>query len=204
MTGRGRDLPGRAATHSSRHRPQKRATQYSAASVIKPKGRGVLDPRVREDDRERRGCLTGSHTLQPSSPAKAGDPVFRGVSDRPARPRRTGSPAFAEDDRERRGCPTGKSAKSCPAQLAKIFRFALDPNHFYKPAVSRSLRGAYHDRHERWRGMRWTRAVSNDDDTGWRTAKPCGPGAPTLASSLRGSSARRRWQTSPVTGESAE
>jgi hypothetical protein len=29
--------------------------------------------------------------------------------------------------------PTGKSAKSCPAQVAKIFRFTVDPNHFYKP-----------------------------------------------------------------------
>ena len=32
----------------------------------------------------------------------------------------------------------------------------FDPNHFYKRAVSRSLRGAAHERHERWRGMRWT------------------------------------------------
>ena len=38
------------ATHSSRHRPRKRATQYSEASVIDPKGCGVLGPRFREDD----------------------------------------------------------------------------------------------------------------------------------------------------------
>jgi hypothetical protein len=37
-----------------------------------------------------------------------------------------------------------------------------------------------------------------------RTAKPCGPDAPTLVSSLAEVSARRRWQTSPVTEESAE
>jgi hypothetical protein len=37
-----------------------------------------------------------------------------------------------------------------------------------------------------------------------RTAKPCGPDAPTLASSLAEFSARRRWQESPVTGESTE
>jgi hypothetical protein len=37
-----------------------------------------------------------------------------------------------------------------------------------------------------------------------RTAKPCGPDAPTLASSLRMMIRRRRWQKSPVTGESAE
>jgi hypothetical protein len=37
-----------------------------------------------------------------------------------------------------------------------------------------------------------------------RTAKPCGPGAPTLASSFAEFSAKRRWQESPVTGESTE
>jgi len=37
-----------------------------------------------------------------------------------------------------------------------------------------------------------------------RTAKPCGPDAPTLASSVREVSRRRRWQESPVTEESAE
>jgi hypothetical protein len=34
----------------------------------------------------------------PSSPAKAGDPVFRGVSDRTEKMRRTGYSAFAEYD----------------------------------------------------------------------------------------------------------
>jgi hypothetical protein len=37
-----------------------------------------------------------------------------------------------------------------------------------------------------------------------RTAKSCGPDAPTLASSWRKQFRRRRWQMSPVTGESAE
>jgi hypothetical protein len=37
-----------------------------------------------------------------------------------------------------------------------------------------------------------------------RTAKSCGPDAPTLASSVAEVSARRRWQESPVTGESAK
>jgi hypothetical protein len=38
-----------------------------------------------------------------------------------------------------------------------------------------------------------------------RTAKSCGPDAPTLASSFAGLIPRkRRWQKSPVTGESAE
>ena len=30
-------------------------------------------------------------------------------------------------------CPTGKSVKSCLAQVAKIYRFAFDPKHLYKP-----------------------------------------------------------------------
>jgi hypothetical protein len=65
-------------------------------------------------------------------------------------------------------------------------------------------RGAYHDRHERWDGMRWTRQrfardgiagrvgerpVSDHQASGretmLRTAKSCGPDAPTLASSSR-------------------
>src|SRR5260370_25553400 len=37
-----------------------------------------------------------------------------------------------------------------------------------------------------------------------RTAKSCGPDAPTLVSSLQVVTCRRRWQKSPVTGESAE
>jgi hypothetical protein len=37
-----------------------------------------------------------------------------------------------------------------------------------------------------------------------RTAKSCGPGAPTLALSLAERSAERRWQQSPVTGESTK
>jgi hypothetical protein len=42
-------------------------------------------------------CERAPHS-QPSSPAKAGDPVFRGVSDRVEKPRRTGYSAFAEYD----------------------------------------------------------------------------------------------------------
>jgi len=43
-----------------------------------------------------------------------------------------------------------------------------------------------------------------DESATLRTAKSCGPDAPTLASSVAEVSARRRWQTSPVTGESAK
>jgi hypothetical protein len=45
-------------------------------------------------------CLmnTDMSHLQPSSPANAGDPVFRGVSNRTEELRRTGCSAFAEYD----------------------------------------------------------------------------------------------------------
>jgi hypothetical protein len=43
-----------------------------------------------------------------------------------------------------------------------------------------------------------------DESAGSRTAKSCGPDAPTLASSRQESFCRRRWQTSPVTGESTK
>src|SRR5882724_2210208 len=54
-----------------------------------------------------------------------------------------------------------------------------------------------------WGGMRWTRMVLKDEGRRLRTAKSCGPDAPTLASSLWRQLRRRRWQESPVTGESA-
>jgi hypothetical protein len=40
-----------------------------------------------------------------------------------------------------------------------------------------------------------------DESTDLRTAKSCGPDAPTLASSRWRQLRRRRWQTSPVTGD---
>jgi hypothetical protein len=43
-----------------------------------------------------------------------------------------------------------------------------------------------------------------DESADKRTAKSCGPDAPTLASSRRKQFRRRRWQKSPVTGESTK
>jgi hypothetical protein len=45
---------------------------------------------------------------------------------------------------------------------------------------------------------------ASDESAGLRTAKSCGPDAPTLASSRRRQLRRRGWQTSPVTRESAK
>src|SRR6202048_70112 len=119
-----------------------------------------------------------------------------------------------------------------PVPFAKIFRFTRRANHLYKFAPSHPTRGAYRDRHGRGVRMRWTRqrfardgiagrvdeACERSQASGremlLRTAKSCGPDAPTLASSsrsrvgptgLRQDLIRgRRWQTSPVTGESSK
>src|SRR3954452_7832034 len=50
--------------------------------------------------------------------------------------------------------------------------------------------------------MRWTRRGSQRRPVLLRTAKSCGPDAPTLASSLARRIAGRGWQESPVTRES--
>src|SRR6266852_5343110 len=56
--------------------------------------------------------------------------------------------------------------------------------------------------------MRWTRQrqaqLLRGRMTLQRTAKSCGPGAPTLALSLRKRFRERRWQKSPVTEESTK
>jgi len=58
------------------------------------------DPLARND-----GFRTNAPHSQPSSPAKAGDPVFRDVSDGAGRPRRTGYPAGACHRARRRRDP---------------------------------------------------------------------------------------------------
>ena len=54
-------------------------------------------------------------------------------------------------------------------------------------------------------GMRWTpgrQAILRRTKTPGRTAKSCGPDAATVVSSWREVSRRRRWQETPLTGES--
>jgi|SRR5580704_16287577 hypothetical protein len=74
---------------------------------------------------------------------------------------------------------TFKTAPSCPAEgrwpsSRTLGRDAVDANH------------------------------ATDESVCLRTAKSCGPDAPTLASSWRKVFRRRQWQESPVTGESAK
>jgi hypothetical protein len=104
---------------------------------------------------------------------------------------------------------SGKSPNSCPAPRRKIFPFSADANHFISVAVPAQTQGAFRDRHGRRAGdavdaearsaniLRGRTALT-------RTAKSCGPDAPTLASSRAEVFARRWWQTSPVTRESAK
>jgi hypothetical protein len=96
----------------------------------------------------------------------------------------------------------GQISESCPAPFAKIFHFALTPNQQYiahRPVPQRGVA----QRHQRGSGC-GGRRCAKDDSADLRTAKSCGPGAPTLVSSWRNYLRRRRWQKSPVTGESTK
>jgi hypothetical protein len=98
---------------------------------------------------------------------------------------------------------TARRANQCPPPRAKIFRFRRRANQWFDSACPTPQRGV--SRSSRTRGgMRWTRQrfardgiagrvgerpVSGHQASGremlQRTAKSCGPDAPTLASSLR-------------------
>jgi hypothetical protein len=59
-------------------------------------------------------------------------------------------------------CPTADFPKSCPAPAEKIFRLRCRANQWPSVAPSRAASGgAYRDRHDTWRGMRWTRRLRN-------------------------------------------
>src|SRR5450756_1954245 len=62
--------------------------------------------------------------------------------------------------------------------------------------------GSRSSRTARWDAV--DAGAAKDERRGLRTAKPCGPGAPMLASSRVEVSTRRWWQESPVTRESTE
>ena len=74
---------------------------------------------------------------------------------------------------------------SCPDLAAKIFRFSAPPNHrhIYRRLVL--SRGAARDRHGRWERDAVDATGALDEMRLMRTAKSCGPDAPTLASSWR-------------------
>jgi hypothetical protein len=87
----------------------------------------------------------------------------------------------------RQSNPTGKSPKVCPSLHAKIFRLRRRANQRYQLAPSHPIRGALRTS----RTLRWDAVdamTASDERLTSRTAKSCGPGAPTLASSF--------WETS--------
>jgi hypothetical protein len=92
--------------------------------------------------------------------------------------------------------------KSVHPLTQKYFAFAVGQITDLNPRVSPEG-GAGRDRHERCGEMRWTR-MSRRRTWLRRTAKSCGPDAPTLASSCADVSVRRWWQESPVTRESSK
>jgi hypothetical protein len=81
--------------------------------------------------------------------------------------------------------PDGPSwGLACPAPFSKISLFPFDPNHWLISRHPVPDRGAFRDRHERrvWDAM--DAAARKTKRAGSRTAKPCGPDAPTLAFKL--------------------
>src|SRR5450631_3952696 len=97
----------------------------------------------------------------------------------------------------------GQISKPCPSPSAKIFRLTCRANHHYKLAPSHPNEGRVAIVTNVAMGC-GGRLARDRRARARRTAKTCGPDAPTLASSRVAISARRWWQESPVTRESAE
>src|SRR5713226_6408630 len=100
-------------------------------------------------------------------------------------------------------CPSGRLSTGVSSPICKNISVPTPPKSLLELLPSHPTRGAYHDRHIRRGGMRWTRqrfardgiagrvdeACERSQASGremlLRTAKSCGPDAPTLASSSR-------------------
>ena len=86
----------------------------------------------------------------------------------------------------------------------KYFASRLAQIKSINPAVLFPLEGRFAIVTDVGSGMRLDAVAPEDEGCSPRTAKPCGPDAPTLASSFAESSVKRWWQKSPVTRESPE
>src|SRR5882672_6690542 len=88
-------------------------------------------------------------------------------------------------------CPTAnhqEPVRPCPAPARKIFRLTRRANQRYQLAPSHPTRGALRtSRHARWDAV--DAELAKDERKRSRTAKSCGPGAPTLALSSQDASA---------------
>src|ERR1700743_3835759 len=81
--------------------------------------------------------------------------------------------------------PTGKSQKSVQPSGKKFSTLPVGQIISTSPRHPASIRGAFRDRHERWVRDAKAAAATPDERRGPRTAKSCGPDAPTLASTRR-------------------
>jgi len=79
--------------------------------------------------------------------------------------------------RRSRFCVQPRPQKYSCSRLTQITSISL--------AVPAQHRGAFRDRHERRAGDAVDAGCAFDESAGLRTAKSCGPDAPTLASSVR-------------------
>jgi hypothetical protein len=100
-------------------------------------------------------------------------------------------------------CPTGYFPISLSSPFRKNILFRSSVETALSIRYPASSEGRFAIVTDVGRGMRWTLCAVRRTARK-RTAKSCGPDAPTLASSWRRSLRWRRWQTSPVTGESAK
>jgi hypothetical protein len=79
-----------------------------------------------------------------------------------------------------------------PVLERKIFRFALAPNQWFPSRIPHPREGRFAIVTDVGSGMRWTLWLCVDERSLKRTAKSCGPGAPTLALSF--SREQFRWK----------
>src|SRR5882757_605489 len=90
----------------------------------------------------------------------------------------------------------------CPVRFAKIFRFALHPNQIYIHRRPAPHRGAFRDRHEREAGCGGREDAADEQRMRGRRSRVVL--TPRRWRQAGGVIRRRRWQTSPVTGESTK
>jgi hypothetical protein len=103
--------------------------------------------------------------------------------------------------------PTGKSAKTCQAPFAKIFLFFRMANQVYKPDIPCPQEGRFAIVTNVGQGMRWTQQPQARKRRRMRfeaDGKIVWSWRPDAGVKSAGFSCRRRWQKSPVTGESTK
>src|SRR5439155_17251040 len=109
-----------------------------------------------------------------------------------------------------RSCPFADISNGAAAASFRKYEIPLDSsaNQKYIPAIPCPSEGTYRDRHGTLGagcdGRGSVRCFGAGREHLPRTAKSCGPGAATLASSCVVSPAWRRWQKRPLTGESTK